>query len=71
MLPRSGLVREIFASSSVNFYYSRGVLAKSNTQLVERLVRCVRDLGLEVASPDQARQMLGMPKLKDRAAKAA
>ena len=31
----------------------------------------VRDLGLEVASPDEARQMLGMPALKDRAAKAA
>ncbi|OGA12961.1 MAG: hypothetical protein A3H32_03680 [Betaproteobacteria bacterium RIFCSPLOWO2_02_FULL_63_19] len=54
-----------------NIYYSRGVLAKSNAQLVERLVRCVRELGLEVASPDEARQMLGMPKLKDRAAKAA
>jgi len=51
-----------------NIYYSRGVLAKSNAQLVERLVRCVRELGLEVASPDEARQMLGMPKLKERAA---
>lgn len=54
-----------------NIHYSRGVLAKSNAQLVERLVRCVRDLGLEVASPDEARQMLGMPKLKDRAASKA
>jgi hypothetical protein len=31
----------------------------------------VRELGLEVASPDEARQMLGMPKLKDRAASKA
>lgn len=54
-----------------NIHYSRGVLAKSNAQLVERLVRCVRDLGLEVASPDEARHMLGMPKLKDRAASKA
>jgi len=54
-----------------NIYYSRGVLAKSNAHLVERLVRCVRDLGLEVASPDEARQMLGMPKLKERTASKA
>jgi 3-keto-5-aminohexanoate cleavage enzyme len=54
-----------------NIYYSRGVLAKSNAQLVERLVRCVRELGLEVASPAEARQMLGMSKLKDRAARSA
>ena len=43
-----------------NIYYSKGVLATSNAQLVERLVRCVRDLGLDIASPDEARQMLGI-----------
>ena len=54
-----------------NIYFERGVLAKSNAQLVERLVRIVRDLGLEVASPDEARRMLGMPSLAERTAKAA
>ncbi|MDP3671005.1 MAG: 3-keto-5-aminohexanoate cleavage protein [Telluria sp.] len=49
-----------------NIFYSRGVLATSNAQLVERLVRCIRDLGLEVATPDEARVMLGMPTLKER-----
>lgn len=44
-----------------NIFYSRGVLASSNAQLVERLVRCIHDLGLEVASPDEARAMLGVP----------
>ena len=44
-----------------NIFYSKGVLATSNAQLVERLVRCIRDLGLEVASPDEARVMLGVP----------
>lgn len=44
-----------------NIFYSKGVLASSNAQLVERLVRCIRDLGLEVASPDEARAMLGVP----------
>lgn len=44
-----------------NIFYSRGILASSNAQLVERLVRCIHDLGLEVASPDEARAMLGVP----------
>jgi len=44
-----------------NIFYSKGVLASSNAQLVERLVRCIHDLGLEVASPDEARAMLGVP----------
>lgn len=54
-----------------NIYFSRGVLAKSNAQLVERLVRIVRDLGLEVASPDEARRMLAMPTLKERSGRKA
>lgn len=41
-----------------NIYYRRGELAVSNAQLVERLARLTRELGREVASPDQARQML-------------
>ena len=49
-----------------NIYYRKGVLATNNAQLVERLVRCIRDLGLEVASPDEARLMLGIPVLNDR-----
>jgi 3-keto-5-aminohexanoate cleavage enzyme len=44
-----------------NVYYSHGELAKSNAQLVERAVRICRELGREVATPEEARQMLGMP----------
>lgn len=44
-----------------NVYYSHGVLAESNAQLVERAVRIVRELGREVASPEEAREMLHMP----------
>lgn len=44
-----------------NIYYSRGQLA-SNLQLVERLVRQVREMGLEPATPAEARQMLGLPR---------
>ncbi len=43
-----------------NIYYSRGVLARSNGQLVARVVRLARELGREVASPEEARGILGM-----------
>jgi len=45
-----------------NIYYTKGELAKSNAQLVERSVRIIRDLGLEIASPDEARQILDLQK---------
>ena len=43
-----------------NTYYSRGVLAESNAQLVARTVHIIRELGLEVASPDEAREILAL-----------
>ncbi|WP_313165081.1 3-keto-5-aminohexanoate cleavage protein [Sedimentibacter sp.] len=45
-----------------NIYYSKGVLAKSNAQLVERIARLSRELGREVATPDEARVILGLKK---------
>jgi uncharacterized protein (DUF849 family) len=43
-----------------NVYYSRGRLA-TNVELVERMVRILRDLNLEPATPTEAREMLGLP----------
>lgn len=43
-----------------NIFYSKGVLAQSNAQLVERVARLARELGREVATPAQARQLLGV-----------
>jgi 3-keto-5-aminohexanoate cleavage enzyme len=43
-----------------NIYYARGVLAESNAQLVARVVRIAREMGREVASPAEARGMLGI-----------
>ncbi|WP_336036008.1 3-keto-5-aminohexanoate cleavage protein [Halobacterium yunchengense] len=43
-----------------NVYYERGELAESNAQLVERVVRVAEELGREVASPAQAREILGL-----------
>jgi 3-keto-5-aminohexanoate cleavage enzyme len=45
-----------------NIYLSKGVLAQSNAQLVSRSVRIIRELGYEIASPEEARETLGLPK---------
>lgn len=43
-----------------NVYYARGRKADSNRQLVERAVRISHELNREVATPGQAREMLGL-----------
>ena len=45
-----------------NVYISRGVLAKSNGELVEKVVRIANELGREIATPDEAREILGLKK---------
>jgi 3-keto-5-aminohexanoate cleavage enzyme len=42
-----------------NLYLEQGVLA-TNVQLVERLVRLVREMGYEPATPAQAREIIGL-----------
>lgn len=44
-----------------NIYYRKNELAKSNAQLVERVVRIANELNREIATPAQARKMLGLP----------
>ncbi|MDR7463599.1 MAG: 3-keto-5-aminohexanoate cleavage protein [Armatimonadota bacterium] len=43
-----------------NVYLEKGVLARSNAELVEKAVRIAREVGREVATPYKARQMLGL-----------
>jgi len=43
-----------------NLYIERGVLAKSNAQLVEKAVGIIRALDCAPATPDQARSILGL-----------
>lgn len=43
-----------------NIYYTRGILAQSNAQFVERITRIAREYGREIASADEARQILGL-----------
>lgn len=47
-----------------NIFYRKGQLAVSNAQLVARSARIVRELGCEVATPFEAREMLKIPALK-------
>src|SRR3954469_4794870 len=43
-----------------NIYLSKGVLAKSNADLVAKARRMLEDLGASVASPNEAREILGL-----------
>jgi 3-keto-5-aminohexanoate cleavage enzyme len=43
-----------------NIFYSYGELAKNNAQLVERMVRIICELGMDVATPEEAREILNL-----------
>ena len=46
-----------------NLYYRKGELAQSNAQLVARVVRIAEELNRPVATPDEARAILGLPRV--------
>ena len=46
-----------------NIWYAKGEKAKSNAQLVERAVRVIKEFGFEIATPDEAREILQIPPL--------
>jgi 3-keto-5-aminohexanoate cleavage enzyme len=52
-----GNVRVGFEDS---LYLSRGVLAQSNGELVAKVVRLAKELGRGIATPAEARQILGL-----------
>ena len=43
-----------------NLYLDKGVKATSNAEQVERMVRIAKELGIEPATPDEVRRMLGL-----------
>ncbi len=43
-----------------NVFISKGVLAKSNGELVEKVVRMAKELGREIATPAEARKILSL-----------
>jgi 3-keto-5-aminohexanoate cleavage enzyme len=44
-----------------NIYLEKGVLAQSNGELVAKAVRIAKELGRPIATPAEARQILGLP----------
>ncbi|MFC1867581.1 3-keto-5-aminohexanoate cleavage protein [Thermodesulfobacteriota bacterium] len=44
-----------------NIYLAKGVPAKSNAELVAKAVRIAKELGREIATPDEAREILHLP----------
>lgn len=44
-----------------NIYLSKGVLAKSNAELVEKMVKIIRSLDLDVATVNETRSFLNIP----------
>lgn len=43
-----------------NLYLDKGILAKSSAEQVEKIARIARELGIEPATPDEAREILGL-----------
>jgi 3-keto-5-aminohexanoate cleavage enzyme len=46
-----------------NVYYEHGVLAKTNAEFVERIVRIAKEYGRNIASPLEAREILRLNKM--------
>ena len=47
-----------------NLYLEKGVLAKSNGELVAKVARIAKEMGREIATPAEAREILGLKPLK-------
>ena len=56
--------RSIRVGFEDSVFYAPGKAAKTNPELVEKAVSLVRQMGCEVASPKEAREMLGIEKIK-------
>ena len=61
------LGRNVRVGFEENIFVGEEKLAKNNAELVARIVRIARELGREIASPSEAREMLGIPQLNQKA----
>jgi uncharacterized protein (DUF849 family) len=43
-----------------NLYLEKGVMAKSNAEQVAKIIRIAKELGIEPATPADAREILGL-----------
>ena len=48
-----------------NLYLEKGVLAKNSGEQIAKIIRIARELGIEPATPDEARQILGLKGLEN------
>ena len=62
MLATLALGGHIRVGMEDNVYYAKGQLAKSNAEFVERTARLIKEANCEVATPDDARKILGLKK---------
>lgn len=62
MLATIALGGHIRVGMEDNVMFAKGELAKSNAQFVTRAANLIRESGNEVATPDEARQILGLTK---------
>ncbi len=56
-IPMGGHVR---VGLEDNIYLSKGTLARSNAELVEKVVRMAKEVGREIATPQESRKILGI-----------
>ena len=47
-----------------NVYYKYKELAKSNVQLLKRVIRIAKEIGREIATAEEARELLNIKPLK-------
>jgi len=43
-----------------SLYAGKGQMAKSSAEQVEKIVRIARELSVDIATPDEAREILGL-----------
>ena len=43
-----------------SMFVEKGRMAKSNAEQVEKIVKIAKELGIDSATPDEARQILGL-----------
>jgi uncharacterized protein (DUF849 family) len=43
-----------------SLYAGKGAMAKSSAEQVEKIVRIARELSIDIATPDEAREILGL-----------
>jgi 3-keto-5-aminohexanoate cleavage enzyme len=55
-----GLGGHVRVGAEDNPYLAPGELADSNARLVEKIVRVAEELGREIATPSEAREIIGL-----------